>query len=304
LPRKLSDSRQALVGAGLASISLGIVAGYVRLTVSPTSHAVSSAANEVIATFRVPHHALPKRWWAFDDFLRVELMCGGLASSRRSPLFPIFASLAAVAAVLTAITLLTGSHRLALVFPWRISVVLVPLATTILLAKGISALTTGLPRLGANAPLAATGLAIAVIGAVVIDGSVRQIERLKSPNVDGRGVRGKFIPLVTYVKRDVRPGDTYLVPTDMAGFRLSTGAPIFVDFKAHPHKDVEVLEWRRRLSMARRALKDGKIDCARLRGVGAAYRVNHVVSNEARAAPCRFLRPRVPREWLRHTWAK
>ena len=88
-----------------------------------------------------------------------------------------------------------------------------------------------------------------------------------------------------YVRDHKRPGDLYLVPFDLPDrkqarpgavsgdfkpprsetegirriafgpqrFRLFTGAPIFVDIKSIPYKDVEVLEWRRRLEENDRA---------------------------------------------------
>ena len=37
---------------------------------------------------------------------------------------------------------------------------------------------------------------------------------------------------------------------DLQRFRLVTGAPIYVDFKSVPYKDVEVLEWYRRVRLA------------------------------------------------------
>src|SRR5262249_43255205 len=40
------------------------------------------------------------------------------------------------------------------------------------------------------------------------------------------------------------------IPVDLQRFRLYTGAPIFVDFKAIPYQDREVLDWRARLRLA------------------------------------------------------
>ena len=87
------------------------------------------------------------------------------------------------------------------------------------------------------------------------------------------------LPLLEFVKAHKARGDTYLLPVELPGqplsnasplsaqyglaagpaaeagqvpldlqrFRLHTGAPIVVDFKAIPYKDVEVLEWHERL---------------------------------------------------------
>lgn len=44
--------------------------------------------------------------------------------------------------------------------------------------------------------------------------------------------------------------DALVIPVDLQRFRLATGVPIFVDFKAIPYKDTDVLEWYKRLRFA------------------------------------------------------
>jgi hypothetical protein len=56
--------------------------------------------------------------------------------------------------------------------------------------------------------------------------------------------------LFKYVENSKTSGDIYLIPTKMQEFRLSTGAPIFVDFKSIPYQYDEVLEWYRRMRRA------------------------------------------------------
>jgi hypothetical protein len=46
------------------------------------------------------------------------------------------------------------------------------------------------------------------------------------------------------------PTNLYLVPLDFEQFRIKSGRPIFVDWKSHPFKDIEVIEWRRRIEIA------------------------------------------------------
>src|SRR5262249_9547751 len=46
------------------------------------------------------------------------------------------------------------------------------------------------------------------------------------------------------------PTDLYLVPLDFEQFRIKSGRPIFVDLKSIPYKDIEVMEWRRRVETA------------------------------------------------------
>src|SRR5262249_39572018 len=72
--------------------------------------------------------------------------------------------------------------------------------------------------------------------------------------------------------------DQRVIPYDMQRFRLTTGAPIYIDFKSMPYGDTEVLEWYRRILNAQRLqeeLREGKQAQAisRLRGLGVTHLV-------------------------------
>ena len=68
----------------------------------------------------------------------------------------------------------------------------------------------------------------------------------------------------------------------MLEFRLVTGAPALVDFKAIPYRDVDVLEWRRRLQFAERFYRDNPagVDCTLLDELAQDYGVTHVVLDD------------------------
>ena len=46
----------------------------------------------------------------------------------------------------------------------------------------------------------------------------------------------------------------------MQDFRLASGAPAFVDFKNHPYRDDDVLEWYRRVQLATRFYKQDQCE--------------------------------------------
>lgn len=96
----------------------------------------------------------------------------------------------------------------------------------------------------------------------------------------GYRTNDRELPLLRYVRDHKAAGEVYLLPVevpklksgrsgaaslnftapprraeqsrvisvDLQRFRLFCGAPIFVDFKSIPYKDMDVLEWHRRLS--------------------------------------------------------
>jgi len=56
--------------------------------------------------------------------------------------------------------------------------------------------------------------------------------------------------LMRYVAVHPLPGAVYMVPSKLQDFRLATGAAIYVDKESIPYRDVDVLEWNRRLTFS------------------------------------------------------
>ena len=102
--------------------------------------------------------------------------------------------------------------------------------------------------------------------------------------------------MLNFVKTHARSGDQYLIPSleleQLENFRLETGAPALVDFKAVPYRDADVLEWYERISLARRFYRAPTIDCSLLRQIHRTYRITHLVLETERfSADCTFLKP-------------
>jgi hypothetical protein len=204
----------------------------------------------------------------------------------------------ALSAALTLAQVATGSLTLALLFPWRLSSVLVPIATTVVLSRLVAA--RALPLEGQAAWVVAGAVVAALVGAGVWIMGDRQAFYMDDDE----------LPVLHFVRQAKRPGDVYflpvhlpdlaqttrgslssdfkplpdkqsdrrVIPVDLQRFRLSTGAPIFVDFKAVPYSDTDVLEWYERLGMARAALEE--LRAGRLSEALAALRprgITHLV---------------------------
>jgi len=177
------------------------------------------------------------------------LMASALYLARKSPLGWVMWFSFLVFVILTSLQAITGSQSLALFFPWRLTIYLVPLSTGILLARFVEA-TGRLPlweKTGAQKGL--TAVSIGLILATVVVGGLRFI--LDVERKQNQPERALF----TYVQAQKKPGDLYLTPVKMQDFRLAASAPVYVDFKSSPYKDVEVLEWQRRLMIAERFYK-------------------------------------------------
>ncbi|MCE9530202.1 MAG: hypothetical protein K8T89_03560 [Planctomycetes bacterium] len=260
-------------GRARTAIQLGIgslltvlpVVLHTAVTFYPTSSDLYARSQDLLANVRIPHHSLVRRW--LDPIAIGQLLWIGAAIMlvRKTKLFLFCAIPAAIAVGLTLIQVATDSLSLALLFPWRISVVLMPIATCVILARLVFLLSE-------KRWFWVGG--VACVTTVVAFGVVIQLGGWAYPSDE------REIPALQAIRASKEPGDVYLIPVrvpavgsgprgavslsfappptnkdkhhiavDLQRFRLFTGAPIYVDFKSIPYKDRELVEWRRRLQM-------------------------------------------------------
>jgi len=264
--------REALL-LGTAALALVMpVVAYSALTFAPTSPEAFAAAQHIIAQERIPHHCVIGDWLDGVAIAQIAWVVLALWLLRRQPLFPVLVVSFTAGLLLTLVQAWTGSNALALLFPWRVSIYLVPLATAVNLAALVGLVAHRLDNLGPVAQRTVLAGAAALMALLAFSGAWITSERLAYP-LDADEER-----MFAYVRAHVQPGDVYLIPVELPGprvkrgafmsdfvpqaarkpgtrvipahlqrFRLHAGAPIFVDYKAIPYQDVEVLEWRRRV---------------------------------------------------------
>jgi hypothetical protein len=280
--------RKAVLVGVVALAVVAPAAGYnVRAFAEPDRY-VAAEAQRILAQVRIPHHSVPARWFDWLAALQLVWMAAGLALLRRTPAFVPLALATVACVALTALQLATGSDAMALLFPWRISVLLVPVATAVLAAK-VAARVGERAALGALVVLVAGGVAVTAcgLGYQMVDehkihAHVRATAKPESvyllpaqfPSVgSGRGaVSNTFAP-----PPRAKPG-TNQIPVDLQRFRLATGARVYVDFKSVPYAPREVLEWHRRMEAAVEFYKDTARDEARWREWLRAEGITHVVA--------------------------
>ena len=257
-------TRTGVVAGAVALVVVVPVIAYTVWRFSPFEEC-SQEALYLLANVRIPHHCLPSRWFDLISGLQLAWIALGLLLVRGTGFGRALAFAALGSALLTGLQLIVRSDSLALAFPWRISVLLVPVATAIIVAK----LLVYAPP-GKWAELAAiVGLFATVAGGVVVIAC-----GLGYRTVDER-------EFYDHVRATAKPDDVYLIPTDfpkvgsgrgavsntfkppprakegtnqipvdLQRFRLATGARLYVDFKSVPYAADEVKEWRRRMTLA------------------------------------------------------
>jgi hypothetical protein len=308
--------RRAVFLGGLALVLVLPVTAYVVWKFAPTSPEIFSEAQDVLVNVRIPHHCRPDLWLDPIAVAQLAWIGIGLALLWRTRLFAALAVTALLAVALTLVQVATGSNTLALLFPWRISAVLVPIATAVIFARVVAIRRLPLDGTVARVSAAVLLVALALAGIGICAGGL-------AFRSDDRELR-----LLDYVREHRQPGDVYLIPvrvpalkSDIRGskssdfepiaqkrqdaqvipvglqrFRLYTGAPIFVDFKSIPYRDTDVVEWRDRLLRTQRLyeqIHQGKLAdaVAEMRRLG----VTHLVVGAGASLPDRTL-TRLPLE--------
>ncbi len=290
--------RQALAVGGLAFALVGPVLVYVLIVFRPTSPEAFAEAQDILANFRIPHHARVDCWLDSIAALQIAWIVLALLLVWRTRLFAVLAVPFVLSALLTLAQVATGSQTLALLFPWRVSVVLVPVATTVILTR-----LAAVQSFRLEGPVA-RGVCAAIVAGLVVSGVWIMASRQAFHTSD------EELGVLDYVRRKKESGDIYFLPVQVPDrsrktkgslssdfeplrekrrdkrvipynfqrFRLHSGAPLFVDFKSVPYKDDEVLEWQARIRVAQEVQK--KMDAGRLSEALAELRdhdITHLV---------------------------
>lgn len=266
---------------GLYSLALVLpVVIFNLLTFGPSSREAYAEAQRILAQVRIPHHAVFERWFDVVAVGQIAWIVLSILLARQSRLQTIMAVAFILSLVLSLLQLVTRNDTLALIFPWRTSAILVPLATTVLLTRIVGLFGRNLESVSPSKAVILRVTCFTLLAVFFVVGLAVPIFEL------GYRTNPYEVPLLDYVKHHRQPGEVYLLPVEMpkappksktilaystnfmpaprAGksghlisidlqrFRISTGAPIFVDFKSIPYKDVEVLEWYRRVDWAQK----------------------------------------------------
>lgn len=237
---------------------------------SAPSQAIAQKALDILVNYRNPHHALVWAWLNWTVLVQALILLAGIFVARKTRLFPILVIVTAGTFILTMVQVITANEWLALIFPWRVSVILVPMGTTILIAFGV---TKGMDAWKNREKYSrwVGGVGFAILIGLITAGAIRfQIETERKLADPAR-------PMMDYVAAHKSPGDLYMVPDFMTDFRLVTGAPIYVDFKSAPDRDTDVLEWYNRLQDLSWYYNGSYNPCQTLLGMAAKHGITKVV---------------------------
>jgi hypothetical protein len=248
-----SFKRAALYGFfGLFLVLPVLIYIYSNFTTAPPE--TLERAQEILINFRIPHHARVSDWLDTTAIVKLILILSALYLVRFKKIFLILFIPFLIATTMTVLQIILDNNTLALIFPWRVSAILVPLSSSILLAELISIFIQWKPEFFQKYKRGTEIFSAGLIIILMVVGAIRMtIDFNRKVSVPERD-------MMDYVSMNHQQGDQYLVPKKMQDFRLATGAPVFGEFKSIPYNPEDVLEWRRRVRVIEEFYKETNCD--------------------------------------------
>jgi len=274
-------------GSASKSILLGIVSlvlvfpvlAYVYKSFGGTASEIAQQARDILVNYRIPHHALIANWLDISVYIQLALVFSAIALLRRTSLFPIMLVLTVMTISLTFIQAFVNSNYLALLFPWRISVVLVPLSTSMVVAYLVF---VQLDKFLIGKPTYQSGIVylslIGMAGLIIVGATRFTLDLNRQSSSNNRA-------MMNYVYKSKSAEDNYLIPPKLQDFRLVTEAPVYIDFKSIPYQNQEVLEWYARIQAADRFYRYQGDSCSLLDQIIETAGVTHVILEKSGNMP-------------------
>ena len=189
---------------------------------------------------RIPHHALIENWFSSKDFFSILIYLVSLLTIYKNKKIFVPLTIFGFSSIsLSILQFLTESNTLALSFPWRTSVFLMPLSSMIV----ISFLLNKFLLSKKNINLFSVSLFIIVF--LFFFGKNHFIKN------DNQKFYSK-LELVNEINFNYDTIERILIPINISYIRMNTGLPIFIDWKHHAFKYDEIIMWKKRIDLAQK----------------------------------------------------
>ena len=187
---------------------------------------------------RIPHHADILYWFSYKDIISLfTFLIALILIKNKKKLFIPLGIFGLCSIILSSIQYFLQINSLALTFPWRSSVILMPMSSMVIISHLIDKIKdTFLNK-------KKTIYSIFFIISIFFGVKSHILENLNS------NFKEKIF-LSNKIKEYYNNIDSILVPTDTMSIRLNTGLPIFINYKHHPFRHDEIIDWNIRLNLA------------------------------------------------------
>ena len=201
---------------------------------------------------RIPHHASIENWFSYKDLISILVYIVSIILVYKNKRIFIPLSIFGFFSIsLTLIQFLTEIDSLALSFPWRASVFLMPLSIMIIISYFLKKFLTN----KSNLNLLSSFVFIFIWSFFLINNHF-----LKDANKDFY----KELELTEKININYKSINRLLIPVNLMNIRMNTGLPIFVDWKHHAFKYNEIIIWKQRLDLVQKFYKTKNYDFQKL----------------------------------------
>ena len=235
-------------------------------------------AQYILTEIRLPHHTMASQWLDITVYIKTFLVITALFALRRQkrifiPLLVIFSG----TVMLSTYQILTGSPFLALIFPWRPSALLVPIASSVLFAKMADWLTTTIIMTYEGKRIYLESFCYLILVILCAAGIFHMKTAFDSMQI------AKQRDMLEWVRENSKDGDRFLIPVNLETFRTATLRPAYVDYFAIPYSNSDVIQWYHRVLAANKFFNSGS--CDELYHLRHDGRLNHIVTERASNQP-------------------
>jgi hypothetical protein len=264
----------------LRTLGLGLLALILILPVliydyhafAPTSQLEWEKAMYILQYIRTPHHSLPAVWFNYGVIIKIILVIGALSSIRRTRIFNTIFSLFLLGIILTMVQYIFEINTLSHLFPWRVSVIIVPISALILINHGIVWCTRKIHEQWNVPRHMQSYILVSIIFILMAGGIAKMADNFRKFSLSNE------MEMTHFVEDSRKEGDVYLVPCNMERFRIETGVPIVADWKSFPYSDHEILDWNERIIAVDSFYRSAEVGRrALLQNLHSRYGVTHIV---------------------------
>ena len=187
---------------------------------------------------RIPHHADIHYWFSYKDIISLfSFLISLILIRNKKKLFIPLGIFGLCPTILSTIQYFLEIDSLALIFPWRSSVFLMPISSMIIISHLVDKIKDNF--------LSKKKIIFSIFFIISIFFGVKS-HILENLNFNFK----EKILLSNKIKNYYNTIDSILVPTDTMSIRLNTGLPIFINYKHHPFRYDEIIDWNVRLNLA------------------------------------------------------
>ncbi len=187
---------------------------------------------------RIPHHANIHYWFTYKDLISLFVYFFSLILLKNNfKFFVIFGIFGFCSIILSFIQFFLVNNSLALAFPWRASVFIIPISSLIIMSYFINKIKID------NKKLNFIALSLILFISLFFIYKSHYVKDLNS----------KFaikLELTSDIKKNFSAIDNLLIPVALEDIRMNTGLPVFIDWKHHPFRYDQLIEWRLRMDLA------------------------------------------------------